>query len=282
MSCSNSSFLIVGAGVFGASTALHLIKKYPSTAVTLIDKTIPCRAGASWDWSKVIRADYTNILYMKKALEAMEVWRTDPMYKQFYHEGGLIWADSTGFAQSVIYNHNHLKTGEKVRITTPEEVKTLYGGIFKDAEYNDVTEILINESSGWVEASQALKGVIDAAVSAGVKHIEADIACLEFDDKGSCIGVRSAGGQTFSATNIILATGAGTAKLIADSAPNRADLHVGNRLTAAAIFTGTVKLDREEAERLRAGPVFLHAVGRSQGMFCLRIRILKLKKPDRS
>jgi sarcosine oxidase / L-pipecolate oxidase len=266
----NSLFLVVGAGVFGASTALHLIRKYPSATVTLIDRTVPCQAGASWDWSKVVRADYTNVLYMKMALEAMELWKSEPMYKQFYHESGLVWIDNRGFPRRVIDNHKHLKTDEKVRMATPEEVRKLYGGIFEDAKFDGMPEILINESSGWVEASEALKMVIDAAVSAGVKSVEVDIASLEFDGEGSCVGVRSTSGQTFSARNVILATGAGTAKLIADSAPNRADLQVGERFTAAAIFTGTAKVDPERAEVFRTAPVFLHAFGQAQGMYSHR------------
>ena len=282
MSNTNSLFLIVGAGVFGASTALHLIRKYPSAAVTLIDRIVPCQAGASWDWSKVVRADYTNVLYMKMALEAMELWKSEPMYNQFYHESGLVWIDNHGFPRRVIDNHKHLKTGEKVRMATPEEVRKLYGGIFEDAKFDGMPEILINESSGWVEASKALEMVIDAARSAGVKLVETDIASLEFDGEGSCVGVRSTSGQTFSAGNVILATGAGTAKLIADSAPNREDLQVGERFTAAAIFTGTVKVDPERAEVFRTAPVFLHAFGQAQGTCSHRPRILEPERHDRS
>jgi sarcosine oxidase/L-pipecolate oxidase len=270
----NSSYLIVGAGVFGASTALQLTKKYPSATVSLIDRSIPCQAGASWDCSKVVRADYPDILYMTKALEAMEAWRTDPLYSQFYHQSGLIWVDSKGFAQSVIENYNRLGADAKVRLADPEEVKKLYGGIFENAEYGDGAEILINESSGWVEAGEALENVIDAAVAAGLRCIEADIASLEFDDGGSCTGVKSVDGQNITAAKVILATGSQTCKLIADSAPDRADLQVGDRLVAAAIFTGMAKLSAEEAGRFRAGPIFLHAIGQSQGVFHLHARIL--------
>jgi sarcosine oxidase/L-pipecolate oxidase len=206
---------------------------------------------------------------MKMALEAMELWRSEPMYKQFYHESGLVWIDNRRFPRRVI------------RMATPEEVRRLYGGIFEDAEFDEMPEILINESSGWVEASKALKKVIDAALSAGVKSVETDIASLEFDGEGSCVGVRSTSGQTFSAANVILATGARTAKLIADSAPNRTDLQVGERFTAAAIFTGTVKVDAERAEVFRTAPVFLHAFGQAQGMYN-RTRISEPERFDRS
>jgi glycine/D-amino acid oxidase-like deaminating enzyme len=54
----NVSYAIVGAGVFGAATTLHLIRKYPSATVSVIDREpFPCQVGALWNWNKVVRAD---------------------------------------------------------------------------------------------------------------------------------------------------------------------------------------------------------------------------------
>lgn len=269
MSASPPSYLIVGAGVFGASTALRLIQKNPSAIITLADRTIPCRAGASWDWSKVVRADYANIMYMKLAREAMAIWRSDSVYKPFYHESGLIWVDGKGFVQNVIKNYAQLEAREKVRVIKAEEVGELYGGMFANAKCNDMTEVLLNESSGWAEASKVLESVIETAIAGGVKCVKADITTLLFDDEKDCIGVKTADGRMLYAEQIILATGAGTSKLIADSAPGWKDLQVGNRLTAAALFTGMAKLSDAQAGRYKEGPVFLQAGGQNQGTFLL-------------
>jgi sarcosine oxidase/L-pipecolate oxidase len=86
-----STYLIVGFGVFGASTALALAQKYPDALITIVDRAIPHRFTASWDWSKIIRADYADLLYVKLALEAKKLWREDPLYNEFYHETGLMW-----------------------------------------------------------------------------------------------------------------------------------------------------------------------------------------------
>ena len=267
------SDLIVGAGVFGVSTALHLIRKYPESTVTLVDRAFPYQAAASWDWNKVVRADYPSILYMEKALEAMEIWRTDPLYRQFYHESGLIWVDGRGFARTVIENYERLGANEKVRIASPAEVRTLYSGIFANAELEDCAEIVINESSGWVEASKCLEAAIATAAHEGVRCIEADVFTLELDNTGSCIGVWSKGGKFITADRVILASGAQTTKLLVNSLPSRAELYDRDRLVAAAICTGMVKLNAEEAEKFKAGPVFLHATGNSQGGFVHSLRI---------
>jgi glycine/D-amino acid oxidase-like deaminating enzyme len=83
MSNIHASTLIVGAGVFGVSTTIHLIRKYPKSIFTLVDRAFQYRGAASWDWSKVVRPEYPDIFYMKIALEAMEMWRNDPLYSQF-------------------------------------------------------------------------------------------------------------------------------------------------------------------------------------------------------
>jgi len=196
----------------------------------------------------------------------MEIWRTDPLYCQFYHESGLIWVDGKGFARTVIKNYERLGAKEKVRMASPDEVRTLYGGLFANAELDDCAEILINESSGWVEASKCLEAVIATAAHEGVRCVKADVSTLEFDSTGSCVGVRSRDGKVINANRVILASGAQTAKLLVDSFPNPVEPHVGDRFVAAALCTGMVKLNAEEAERFKAGPIFLHAAGNSQGV----------------
>ena len=90
MPSSDSSYLIIGAGAFGASTALQLIRKYPTSKIQLVDcEPFPSQKGASWDLNKVIRADYEDIFYIPKALEAKEAMKWDPLFKPFYHESGI-------------------------------------------------------------------------------------------------------------------------------------------------------------------------------------------------
>lgn len=49
--------LIVGAGVFGLSTALAIAKRHPSVKVTVVDRlTPPVEDGASVDTTRCIRS----------------------------------------------------------------------------------------------------------------------------------------------------------------------------------------------------------------------------------
>ncbi len=66
------------------------------------------RVAASWDWNKVVRADYHDIIYTRLALEARELWKNDPLWQDFYHESGIYWISQTGFAEQVIKNFEDL------------------------------------------------------------------------------------------------------------------------------------------------------------------------------
>lgn len=87
--------LIVGAGCFGLSTALHLLRDSPKSVanrrynVTVIDAspTLPAPDAASSDLNKVVRTCYDDEFYTKLAKEAIEMWKAgDLCGKETYHE----------------------------------------------------------------------------------------------------------------------------------------------------------------------------------------------------
>lgn len=93
MASQHSSILIIGAGIFGTSTAYHLAQTRPDLSVTVIDRTsFPPDHAASTDINKIIRQDYTSRFYMDLATEAMDAWATWPELagKGFFHRTGWI------------------------------------------------------------------------------------------------------------------------------------------------------------------------------------------------
>ena len=282
MSTAQPSYLIVGAGVFGASTALHLSRQQPSASIVLIDRTpFPCPIAASHDINKVVRADYEDIFYCDLALKALDRWRNEPIFKQWYHQAGMVTIENgeVSLGKQIIDNFKKLGVHYEAEIFRPEEMKTRFGGLFSDADYEEVDEIFWNPLSGWAEATRALTSAIEAAVENGVQYVAASVARLLLED-GRCTGVKTEDGRIFPAANIILCTGAGTAKLLADSAPDQPELQVGNRITAAAVCTAAVSLNPEQVQRFKDVPVFVLDAGKTQGTVierCSKIMTLMLK-----
>lgn len=242
------------------STAYHLIKKYPDASVTLVDRdaaNAESRVAASWDWNKVVRADYDDVFYCQLALEAQDIFKSDPLWKPYFHETGIFWMCRSEYAQDVINNYKKLGRTADLSAVPIDEARQLYGGLFKDADYSGVKEVLINKTSGWAAAGDCLRAVTSKAVELGVKYVTADVATLQLDNSGRCRGVKTANGDVLEASHVILCTGAFTPKLLELSAASSGidDLRAAGRIVAGGITTGMTKLDDKSYERFAAMPV---------------------------
>ncbi|KAK1753747.1 FAD dependent oxidoreductase [Echria macrotheca] len=266
--------IIVGAGVFGASAALHHITKHPTSSITLIDRdpyTAPTRVAASWDWNKVIRSDYLDPTYTRLGLEAQQLWRSSPVFQEYYHESGVVWISPSTFGRTAIANFEAIGADVDVEMISVEETKKLGGGCFAEADYTGITEVLLDRSSGWAEAKEALGSAIRAAVDAGVRYVAAEVAGLVFDEEGRCAGVRLADGEVLAADRVVLCTGAYTPALLINSAPGDEKMHAGGRILAFGVTEGTVPLEEGKAGMLDTMPVGINdnPLGRGVDAGCL-------------
>ncbi|KXH30430.1 hypothetical protein CNYM01_00598 [Colletotrichum nymphaeae SA-01] len=260
MDQSKPSYLIVGAGVFGVSTAYHLIKKYPDASVTLVDKDAfdaDERVAASWDWNKVVRADYDDFTYCQLALEAQDTFKNDPLWQPYFHQTGVYWICRSDYAQNVIDHHKKLGRKDDIIALPISEARKLYNGLFEDADYSGAKEVLVNRASGWAAAGDCLRAVTRESIKLGVKYVTAETASLEFDQRGNCIGIKTTTGEILTAEHTILSTGAYTPKLLELSAAKSglSNLRAGDRILAAGITTGMAELDEEEYKKYADMPV---------------------------
>lgn len=272
MAASKPSYLIVGAGVFGVSTAYHLIKKYPDRQVTILDQDAydaDNRVAASWDWNKVVRADYDDIVYTELALEAQDVFTEDPLWKPYFHQTGIFWVCRSDYAQDVINNYKKLGRAADLKAVTVEEAKKMFGGLFEDANYDGAKEVLVNKTSGWSEAGNALRAVTKWSMENGVKYVVGKANSLEINSNGTCTGVTTEDGKTLSATNVILSTGAYTARLLEQAAKKTGNnkLRAEHRIVAGGITTGMTTLDEESYKRFKNMPVGVQGYTAQYGPF---------------
>jgi hypothetical protein len=269
---SQASYLIVGAGVFGVSTAYHLQKKYPNASITIVDRDAydaESRVAASWDWNKVVRADYDDIVYCQLALEAQDVFKSDPLWKPYFHETGIYWICRTDYATDVIENYKKLGRTADLEAVPVEEAKKLYGGLFEDADWTGVKEVLVNKTSGWAQAGDVLRAVTKHILANGVQYVVGEVATLNFGRDGRCTGVQTRDGTQLCASHTILASGAYTPKLLELSAylTGKDDLRAGDRIVAGGITTGMTKLTDESYERFKHMPVGVQSYTLDGGPF---------------
>lgn len=261
MAPAERSYLLVGAGVFGVSTAYHLIRKYPSASVTIVDRDAydaDSRVAASWDWNKVVRADYDDVVYCRLGIEAQDVFKSDPLWQPFFHETGIYWVCRSDYARQVIANYASLGREADLQAVPLEDAKKLYSGLFADADYSGgVHEVLVNKTSGWAAAGDCLRAVTKRCLELGVKYVVADVQSLLIDRSGRCTGVFTATGSKIEATQTVLSSGAFTPKLLEQSAmlTGRDSLRSGDRILAGGITTGMTRLDKDTLSTYKEMPV---------------------------
>jgi sarcosine oxidase / L-pipecolate oxidase len=261
-------FLIVGSGVFGASTAYHMAKTLRKCRIILIEKSSWAKqCGASIDVNKIIRVEYEDPVYLRLALRAQKAWREETPWSDFYHPAEKVTVGELDSQKRILARMHQLGVDTDASIISVDETKRRYPGFLEEMAFHDCQETYLNPDSGWAEATPALARVIEKAVHLGVELVQATVSRILFNDSGDCIGVLTEDGVTYNASSTIIATGADTAKLLADSAPNSEAFRVENRLMGSGCVEAVVKLNPAQREEFANLPIIVHDVGDVYGAF---------------
>lgn len=187
---------------------------------------------------------------MKLGLEAQELWRTDPIYKPYYHETGMLFAEDIGMGKKVFANDEALGIDHNSEVLTPAEARARFP-VFAEADWTDVEECFYNTRSSWGKGVGAVRSLVQAAVDEGAAFKQAAVKKLLCDDKRtSCLGVELQDGDKIFADRVVLCTGAYTAQVLADSAPDWKELQISDRMVAAAAVQCQVNYAPEEETKM--------------------------------
>ncbi|OJJ72576.1 hypothetical protein ASPBRDRAFT_124168 [Aspergillus brasiliensis CBS 101740] len=249
---------IIGAGVFGLTTALHLSSNgFTNVSVFERDNQVPARYSAGHDINKIVRAEYEDPWYTELTLQAIEGWKT-PLYAPHYHQTGflhLVSGAAPGKASQTmnrflasIRNHPTYK-GKLTTIKTPEDIRNIawqltgplpgWNGYF-------------NQLAGYAHSANALRAVYEAAAARGVKFFLGEdigkVTELIYSptNKKQVTGVRTGNGKIYPCKLAVVAIGAAAATLVPEA---------GGQVVAKSWSLGHVKLTDDEASMLRGIPV---------------------------
>ncbi|THX46032.1 fructosyl amino acid oxidase [Aureobasidium pullulans] len=248
------SIVIVGAGVFGLSTALELSRR-GYTDITVLDRhTPPVPDGSSVDISRITRPDYADKFYARMGIEALHGWQKD--FSQFFHRSGLLCAQSgrefrNEYLREARDNLEKLGDGLDLWTFIGEEANVRYPGIHGDLSQ---TSGYCNLDAGWVNAAESIKHLANLCKDAGVMFLSGkqgtvtELVSEKSTDRKTISGVRTADGEVVNAGTIILATGAWTPHL----------LESGNRFLSTGQPVGYMQLTPEEAAEMQGTPVMIN------------------------
>ncbi|KAF9268707.1 FAD dependent oxidoreductase [Marasmius fiardii PR-910] len=254
-----SKILIVGAGVFGTSTAYHLLKR-GFTDVTVIDRSdvLPAKDAASNDFNRIVRSSYNDPVYSKLAKEAIDSWRNDiEIWGDSYHQSGVLLVQSKGEGNYLQQAYqNDVDQGARVlKLGTDGAVgSTLKEMVGSEAELNiDCGGLVgyLNYDNGWADAGKATAAMISKVKALGGKVIEGKPVSKLIRKDGATTGVECVDGSSFSADLVVLATGSWTPSTFPD-------LGLEVKCVATGQCVAIIQLTQEEAGAYRDLPVTLN------------------------
>ncbi|KAL1616199.1 hypothetical protein SLS56_011496 [Neofusicoccum ribis] len=246
--------VIVGAGVFGLSLALALSSRgYKS--ISFLDRYLPpVIDGSSVDISRVIRTDYADPLYAKMAKEALDGWMTE--YNAFYHHSGFVMLSETP-ANTYIEKCKQVlrEQGKSLEeFNSADKIKDIYPSVQGDLSAMTAYH---NPAGGWADAESSIGWLAHRCSLAGISFLtgsQGTVISLKMD--GPCIiGVQVASGRAVSASQVILATGAWSNRLV----------DMSHATSSSGQPVGFIQLTEEEAKGLEKTPVMINL---TSGVFC--------------
>ncbi|KAL4967416.1 NAD(P)/FAD-dependent oxidoreductase [Aspergillus stella-maris] len=284
---SQQKTLILGAGIFGVSTALHLarVSSSPEEAsrITILDRApFPENSqAASADINKIIRADYSSPLYMELGFEAIHAWKNDPVLNpvshsnsgsgsgavggKVYTQSGWIALDEKGSDVPVRIRQNFKDGGYDSVITdmTETQVRQNWGGVLSRTDLSPFGSYYYNPSAGWADASGALRLMLTEAIRLGVKYEVGEVkrVLLNTEDGKGVSGVETETGTILRAEKVLLATGAWTSAVMS-SLENELGLpeddRVEKQVSAAGVCVAHFQLSEEEKAVYDELPVLVY------------------------
>ncbi|CZT07265.1 related to fructosyl amino acid oxidase [Rhynchosporium agropyri] len=218
----NSSILIIGAGTWGCSTALHLARRGYKNVTVLDRYELPSPISAGNDINKIMEegsstsssGDSLNETLRRLATHG---WLHDPVFSPHYHNTGYAICAHTpaGLEQLIKHEKIHenpdfdiLDTPEKFRALMPEGILT--------GDFPNWKGGFRKTGAGWVFARGALMSAFQEASRLGVEFITGppgDAKTLLVEN-GDVVGAEIADGTRHLSKTTILASGAQAPDLV--------------------------------------------------------------------
>lgn len=218
----NYDFLIIGAGIFGLTSAIELKKRKYSVALLNPD-TIPHPLAASTDISKIVRMEYgSDKEYSDMAEICIRKWKewNDFFGKELYHEIGMLMlcGDRLESGNQEYERKSYQYLLEKnyaPEAISYDDMPHRFPAINRDR----YREVHFNPTAGYVEASEVLKLLAEYATELGVEIIPGQTADNFKIRQGNFSSLTTREGSRFSAGHCIVAAGSHTPLLLPELQP---------------------------------------------------------------
>ncbi|KAF2094000.1 nucleotide-binding domain-containing protein, partial [Rhizodiscina lignyota] len=216
--------IIAGGGTVGLSTAWYLAQSNKNySSITVLDPyPPPAYASAGNDINKVIRNEYDMAIYSVIADEALDIWMSNPIFKDYYHNVGHLSGSFEGppYSDWNLTNNNTFKYTDASRFEVfGANISTIFAErwpVFKNGPPPDFLGA-INGRGGWANAAGAMKALGEYLKTDKRIHFvngEQGTAKGLIKSGAKVTGVRTADGSAHHGDLVILSMGAWTSQII--------------------------------------------------------------------
>ncbi|KAL4789801.1 FAD dependent oxidoreductase [Aspergillus venezuelensis] len=256
----SSSILIIGAGTWGCSTALHLARRGYKNVKVLDPYAIPSPIAAGNDVNKIFEhkevkpgiIDPQSIAFSTFSRAAIKGWKTDPVFSPYFHETGfIIAADKPDSIQAIKEHEVDVHDGDYEPLQTAEDFRRMMPEGVLTGEFEGWKGWISRKDAGWVHSRDAIVSAFNEAKRLGVVFVlgspEGRVEELIYE-VGNVVGARTADGKVHRADHTILAAGAGSDQL----------LDFKKQLRPTAWTLSHIRMTPEEAQKYRNLPVLFN------------------------
>ena len=176
-----ASYVVIGAGVHGLSTAMHLAQRLRArgttvgaggTRIVVLDKT-GVGAGASGIACGVVRNNYYQPAMRELMAHSVSVWERDAEAYSYHPVGYMQISPEVMHAQvNSIYEQQRAIGYESVFIEGAHESLDYMKTLFSDWHARNITSVLHEKRGGYANNMAAMQGLAKKAKALGVEVVE--------------------------------------------------------------------------------------------------------------
>ena len=212
-----SRVAVIGGGVFGVSSAVHLARR--GVNVTLVTEGGPARgaSGRSLSWLNSSRLRSPE--YHRLRMIGIDRYRTlaarQPDADWLRFDGGLTWdADDASNEIAAVYAHER-SIGYDALLLSADEVPAVTPGV--DTRAIPRQGAIFNPGEGWVDLPSLVEVMLGEFAARGGRLVT-DAGRTSVDVAGGrATGVRTTGGERFAADAVLLAAGPSVPAIVAEA-----------------------------------------------------------------
>jgi len=214
---SSANYVIIGAGIHGLSTGMHLAQRLRATGknvgaqgtrIVVLDKS-GIGAGASGIACGVVRNNYYQPAMRELMAHSVSVWERDPPAYS-YHPVGYMQISPEVMHEQVrsIYEQQKAIGYESVFIEGERESLAYMKSLFHDWQAGSITSVLHEKRGGYANNLAAVHGLAKKATAFGVEIVAGvEVTGFRFGNGGQAIASVETNEGPIACEQVIVAVG---------------------------------------------------------------------------